>query len=178
MLCCAVLLRQGFTAVSAATLLMSCYLAVVWLIAYKRNSSSPHTAAAAAAVSAEHLQQQQENQEGRISEQQQKHQDGLIWVLVACLVLLTWTAASRLASYDHPGVQSLRNLYYPVSVLPELIVAYVLAVPTLAARVALGRGYGAWLKRRQQGDSGSNSSSHSGVSDAGVELNAVQMDKV
>jgi hypothetical protein len=115
-----------------------------------------------------------------VSEQQQKQQDGLIWVLVACLLLVAWTAASRLASYDHPELASLRNSYYPISVMLELIVAYVLAVPTLAARVALGRGYKVWLSQRQQGGSGSNSSSN-GVSDAqvvGIDLKTVQMAKV
>jgi hypothetical protein len=160
--------------VSAAATLISIYLAVTWRIAHKRNSSTPAAAAAAAAAI-----QQQQDEDGSVSEQQQQKQDGLIWVLVACLLLLTWTAASRLAQYDHPDVASLRNLYYPVSVLPELIVAYVLAVPTLAARVALGRGYQSWLKLRQQQSAGNSSSG--GVSDAqvvGIDNGNVQMSKV
>jgi hypothetical protein len=139
-----VLSPQGFTAVAASALLISTYLSISWLI--KRR----HAAAVAPAAAAGEPQDAQDPQSQPEQQQQQQQQDGLVFVLPATLLLLTWCAASRLAQYDHPLVVSSIVLYYAVSVLPELIAAYILAVPTLAARVALGGRYGVWLEQQQQ----------------------------
>ena len=55
------------------------------------------------------------------------------------------------------------STYYPASVLPELIVSWLFAVPTLAARVCLGVRYKEWL--REQPERGSNKQQKSGVGD-------------
>jgi hypothetical protein len=159
---------QGFTAVAAAALLISTYLSVTWLINSRRSA-----AAAAAAGQPQSHQDPQRQPEQQQQQQQQERQDGLVFVLPATLLLLTWCAASRLAQYDHPIVASSIVLYYTVSVLPELIAAYILAVPTLAARVALGGRYGVWLQQQQQQGGGRRGSSGSnGGSDAEVGIGA------
>lgn len=71
-------------------------------------------------------------------------------MLVGALVLLLWCAAMRLASVEHPELTAHASSYYPDGVLPELLVAWLWAVPMLAARVALGRSYGAWLQKQRQ----------------------------
>jgi hypothetical protein len=157
-------LPQGFTAVTALGLLISTYLALSWLIKSREAAAAmahalPPKAAAAAGEgvdgSSANLQQQQ---------QQQHRQDRLVFVLSACLFLLLWTSSSRLAQYDHPVVVSSTVLYYCISVLPELIVAAVMAVPTLAARMALGGRYDSWLEQRKGSKAGNSCNSYSSSS--------------
>lgn len=70
--------------------------------------------------------------------------DGLIFVLLWCLLLLCWSAATRLAAFDHPSLAASTQLQYAVSVLPELLMVFTFALPCLAVRMALGGRYGAW----------------------------------
>jgi hypothetical protein len=175
---------QGFTAVTASALLISTYLSLSWLIRSRKAAAMaqalpPAAAEAAAGEGAVANTANQQHQQQHLQQQQ----DRLVFVLPACLLLLLWTSSSRLAQYDHPVILSSTVLYCCVSVLPELVVAAVMAVPTLAARVALGGRYGGWLKLQQRKGSkagnisnSSNSSGSSISSDAEVGLpSGVQM---
>jgi hypothetical protein len=83
-----------------------------------------------------------------LSWQQQLRGDGLILLLLACDVLLLWSAAALEASLSHPALLSNAALHYPLMVLPELLVAVLWAMPTVTARIALGARYNEW--RQQQ----------------------------
>lgn len=173
----------GFTAVSALATLISLYLALSWalfsLAWLVRNAdvlppAAVTTAAADDAVdpdcSLEQRRQQQERQR-----QQPQGADGLVLLLAGCLLLLCWAAAARLAQYNHPAVASSTVLYYCVSVLPELIVAALFAAPTLAARVALGGQYSAWLRQQQERSSSSKGGAAPAAdAEVGVDASRVQ----
>lgn len=160
---------------TALASLVAIYLALSWLIssrkAAKGVSTVPPAPAATPAAEAE----------GNPPQQQQQQQDGLIFLLAACLLLLCWSAATRLAQYDHPILQSSTVLYHTVSIIPELVVAAIFAVPTLAARMALGGRYAVWLKGMRDKKRGGNSSngSNGSLADAevGVDGSGVQLGK-
>jgi hypothetical protein len=69
------------------------------------------------------------------------------------ILLLLWSTIIKEDSITHTELGSERQLFYPLAVLPELLVAFLWAVPTLVARVALGSRYHQW---RQQQSSGSD----------------------
>lgn len=170
---------QGFTAVSALALLISGYLALSWLVSSlgwaARNADLPRPATAGAGFAGALDLDSQRPQQQRGRRQPQKA-DGLVFVLAGCLLLLCWAASARLAQYDHPVLASSSVLFYCVSVLPELVVAAVFAAPTLAARVALGGQYHAWLRAQQEAGvaagGGSNGSGASSTADAEVGVDA------
>jgi hypothetical protein len=173
---------QGFTAVSALATLISLYLALSWalfsLAWLVRNAdvlppAAVTTAAADDAVDPDcSLEQRQQQQRQR---QQPQGADGLVFVLAGCLLLLGWAAAARLAQYNHPAVASSTVLYYCVSVLPELVVAALFAAPTLAARVALGGQYSAWLRQQQERSSSSKGGAAPAAdAEVGVDASRVQ----
>ncbi len=76
--------------------------------------------------------------DGVLLEHTQRSDTIVLLLLSVWPAALTWAAAFAVAALMQPALLLEPQLYYTVQLLPELFVAICWAIPSLAARAALG----------------------------------------
>lgn len=145
---------QGFVLVSSLITALTAFVTLCWVNgaagAAAQQEGHPSPAVVPPPTAASYDPSAPQKPETQYPARGLLYGDQLIVLLLLSELCLVWSAAALVASLNHPQMLANSNVYYPVMVLPELLVAALWACPTLVARITLGGRYWQWRREQRQ----------------------------